>query len=286
MAGSTVTAVTFPRDAGRGPVTPKRGLRGATSGVYIGPLLTKATAEGPATPTHAETAAAGGVEDSTGHRESDTYDSTGNTGGFTGGPSSSVSRPTGRTAYIAAGIQGGSTPGAPIDTTGRAITTGTDRFGNTKGILTYTNFDGRATEGRPLGGAGRGTTVDGETVTVHVGRPGTNATAESSGTVAIVNASGKIVTAIHADDIKGGANGLAGALVSYYKRNADTDEDILSLVGAATIGTVATDGADDTDTFTSVASGTYAVYVRWLYDVADGSVAVGPASARATVTVS
>jgi len=298
MAGSTVTAVTFPRDAGLGPTTVKRGLKGAAGGLYVGPIIGAASViEGPSSPTHAVTALAGGVEDTTGYRESDTYDRSGNSGGLLGAASTSVSRPTGRTAYIGNGVQGGSTAGDPIDSAGRAEDTGVDRFGRSLtganyptgggGRFTYTNFDGRAVPGGDggLGGGGRGTTVDGETVTANQGVPATHDTAESSGTVAVVDAAGKIVTAIHANDITGGSNGHKGAEITVYKRGSDTDDDG-AFYRAATIGTVVSDGPDDTDTFTAVTAGTYSFYVRWRYAAADGSIHLGPASARGTVTVS
>lgn len=307
MAGATATAVTWPRDAGLGPNTVKKGLRGAAGGVYVGPLISKTAIEGPSSPTHALTVLAGGVEDTTGHRESDTYGADANTGGFTGGPATSVTRPTGRTAFIASGIQGGSlTTGAGdvIDVTGRAEDTGVDRFGrsltgdaypNGSGRYTYTNFDGRSSldgdGGRALGAAGRGTTVDGETVTVNIGRPATDGTNEGSGTVAIVGAAGAIQAAIHADDLPAsattnGTNGHAGCLIAVYKRGTDTDEDGAH-VGTVTFGTASTDGSDNTNILTSLTAGTYAVYVRWLYFIQGGLVRrVGPASPRATVVVS
>ena len=51
---------------------PKRALRGAAGGTYVGPVLSTA-AIGDSSITHATGIAAGGVEDSTGFRESDTY---------------------------------------------------------------------------------------------------------------------------------------------------------------------------------------------------------------------
>lgn len=307
MAGSTVVdlSANIPSIAAgtRGNTAPKRGLRGAAGGVYVGPVLSKAATEGPSTVTHATGAAAGGVEDSTGARESDSYAADGKTGGFTGGDSNSVTRPTGRTAYLGTGVQGGSTPGKPFDTTGRAAATGTDRFGRSltgdayqggkgAGRFTYTNFDGRSSVagdgGRAAGSGGRGTTVDGETVTKHVGRPTISATAEASGTVAIVAGDDKISVAIHTDDLPpsaktNGVNGVAGAEVIAYARGEDTDENG-AIVGFARVGAVG-DGVDDTDLFTGLANTTaYATYVRWVYYGSDGKLHAGPWSDRNVVT--
>lgn len=71
---------------------PKRGLKGAASGSYIGPVR-------PNSASHATGIAAGGVEDSTGFRESDTY----NTDGAGAGVATANTRPTGRTAYTGRG---------------------------------------------------------------------------------------------------------------------------------------------------------------------------------------
>jgi hypothetical protein len=170
------------------PEQTSRGLRGATGGVFVGPSR-------PNSSSHAVPSAnlypGGGAEDTTGYRESDTYDATGGTGGGTGfgATGNSNTRPsrftnasgtivTGPTAYTGDGVQGGSTPGAVVDATGRAIDTGSDRFGRSLtsttagyplagsgGRYTYTNFDGRTTSAphasRALGMSGRGSTATG-----------------------------------------------------------------------------------------------------------------------------
>ena len=90
--------------------TPKKSLRGAAGGVYVGPVR-------PNSASHITGSEAGGAEDSTGFRESDTYDASGGTGRVTGSSDGTVTtnvRPTGRTAGLADGVQGGSTPGRPI----------------------------------------------------------------------------------------------------------------------------------------------------------------------------
>jgi hypothetical protein len=296
VLGDTVTTV-LPN------TRPKRGLRGVFLGLpYIGPVLSGAR-PGTQSIVHATGAAAGGAEDSTGYREKDTYDATGNTGGLAGGPATSVSRPTGRTAFIGAGVAGGSTPGAPIDATGRAVSTGKDRFGRAKGVANvgaglgtydYTNFDERPTldgdGGRALGADGRGSmTTDGETVTQTVTRAVVGAAAgPAAGTVGIVDggAGGLVQVDLHADDITGGAGGLAGYEVSLFKRDkGDTDED------GPCIGVFDVDGGTDITTLTTVAAiagTTIVVYARKRYAMANGGATTygyGPTSARATLAV-
>lgn len=72
---------------------PKRGLKGAAGGTYIGPVRPNST-------SHATGVAAGGVEDSTGYRESDSY----NLDGAGAGVTVSNTRPTSRTAYTGRGV--------------------------------------------------------------------------------------------------------------------------------------------------------------------------------------
>jgi hypothetical protein len=177
-------------------------LLGAAGGVYIGPVRPNST-------SHATTTAAGGAEDSTGYRESDTYDASGATSGFAGSGGGTVNTSTRggagtnqvgyttRTAYTANGVQGGSAPTqgqagvGVVDTTGRAESTGTDRFGRTKnsvaqgtgagkGWYDYTNFDSRSNtagsradlgqgRGSIATGTGPADAVTGETVSRTVG---------------------------------------------------------------------------------------------------------------------
>ena len=90
---------------------PKRALRGAAGGVYIGPARIDA---GDSNTAHATGAAPGGVDGSTGYRKANSYFADGDaTGGGQGG-GTAVVRPTGRTFYSGDGVQGGSTPGRPI----------------------------------------------------------------------------------------------------------------------------------------------------------------------------
>jgi len=323
MAGSTVTTITFPRaDSGRrGPTATKRGLKGAAGGLFVGPVLSVAANAGTLTSvTHATTKVGGGVEDSTGYRKSDNWvPDVNSTGGFAGGASTTITRPsshaygdTTHSAFRAAGVTGGSdiqddssgtyVATGVIDTTGRAEDTGKDRFGNTLATgltagfrkFTYTNFDGRRSldgdGGRGLGNTGRGTSANGETITINTARATRHATAESSGEVAVVAATGKVSVAIHADDLPAsstanGTNGHAGAELMLWSRGTDTDED-RALAGICTFGTVSTDGADDTDALSGLAAATYAGYVRWRYYKSDGSIGYGPWSDRFTVVVS
>lgn len=283
------------------PEPAERGIRGAAGGVYVGPTQPNSTSHG----------AGGGVEDTSGYRESDTYDATEGTSGLTGADqatTTTVARPTGRTAYIADGVQGGSTPGKPIDTTGRAEDTGVDRFGRTgqPGHLTYTNFDGRANlgqnAGRPLGASGRGSMESsGETVTYAStnrpnasARPGVNASRTatiarpviggaanpSAGTVGVIAGTGKFTVDLNAADVSGGARGLKGVRVVAFKRKTDTDED------GALAGIVDFDSTTEGDGVTGLAAGTYAVYARFRYVGNAGQIELGPRSLRGTVVVS
>jgi len=292
------------------PSRPKRGLRGAFMNIpYVGPLLSGAAVEPPASVLHNSTSAAGGVEDTDGYRELDEYSVDGNTGGLTGGPSTSVSRPTGRTAYIGAGVPGGSsvrteaagpqTNKGPIDPTGRAVSTGKDRFGRTKGTpnsgagikdYDYTNFDGRSTldgdGGRALGGGGRGTTTDGVNVTQYQSRPTVGASANpAASTVGVVAGGSSVVQVdIHADDITGGSAGLAGYQVALFERDTgDTDED------GPCIGVFDCDGGTDITTLTTLSGArTIVVYARKRYKVTNGGATTygyGPRSARVTLAV-
>jgi hypothetical protein len=229
---------------------PKRSLRGAAGGVYIGPARINSTDTNTAHATGAAGTGAGGVEDSTGYRKRDGYDGSGATGGGVGFGDASVtteSRPNGgsvtykaTTSYIADGVQGGSVPGRPI-------ASGTTH-------LLAGNFDKRATTagegGRALGSSGRGTqykvgTADPvQTGTAH-SRPQPNTLGltvvapklipapliqagnnPAAGTVTIGTgtAAGILVDA-HADDVTGGTNGRAGYEVFVFKRSTDTDED-------------------------------------------------------------
>ena len=127
-----VTAQTFPKpgDHIQGSSTPLRGLRGGSGGIFVGPSR-------PAAASHITGSAGGGVAGSTGYRKSGTYDGTGSAttmAGAGGNTIQTVARPTGRTAYLADGVQGGSILSSqgtfgPVDTTGRAAATGLNRFG-------------------------------------------------------------------------------------------------------------------------------------------------------------
>lgn len=285
MAAITVTSI-FPKGSDATAITNKypsvksqRGIRGASGGVYVGPVISKAATEGPATPTHATTAQTGGIEDSTGHRESDTYDVTGATGGITGSGAATVTtvtRPTGRTAYIADGVQGGSVPGRPT-------ATGTDHIGGGGG--TYDKRNTIAGTGGHYVGQSKGTNVDGETVTQIIPRPTLGTAADpAAGTVALVSGALKLQVDLHADDITGGANGRKGAEIALFPRRTDTDEDgdLIKLISVD-----ASAAPDITDAFTGLtASTTYAFYARFRKADNNGKVVVGPWSLRGTVATS
>jgi hypothetical protein len=256
--------------------TPKRGLKGASGGIYVGPTR-------PNTPdtntSHATGAAAGGVEDTTGYRKRDGYQAdAGNTAAF-----ATNTRPTGRTAYTAPGVQGGSVPGDPAGSVdNRAVEDGTG--GRALGM------DGRGTQYRAVGrdsvGAadpyGVGSTPVAATVDKNpriagnplIPRPLIGAAdGPAAGTVAVIAGDDKLTADLHADDITDGANGLAGAVVYLFTRDTDTDEDVF-------VREADFDSTTAGDLFTALASGvTYAVYARFK----DPAGNVGPLSARATI---
>jgi hypothetical protein len=287
MVAITVTSL-VPGTKPLPPNKPKRSLRGAVAALFAGPIISKAATAGPSSPTHATGLAGGGVEDSTGSREADSYGIDGNTGGMAGAPSTTDTRPTGRTRFLGDGVQGGSTPGRPI-------ASGTDHVLAGGGYATGT-FDKRTTidgeGGRALGASGRGTSVADETVTVKssklgatpaaLGRPTVGAAANpAAGTVALVDGTGGVMQIdLHADDITGGTNGRAGALVSVFKRDTDTDVDLKSAIFFGTV-----DGGTDIGTMFTPGAGIYAVYTAWRYLRKDGGFSYGPFSARATLTV-
>lgn len=272
--------------------TPKRGLRGAMFGLpYRGPIITKATAAGTqtgtgVTVTHIDGVAGGGTEDSKAYRKSDTYDASGETGGLTGGPATSVTRPNpgavpaalrATQAYIGAGIQGGSAisdtaPGKVIDPAGRANDTGVDRFGRTRGTpnsgagagwYTYTNFDGRATVdeqgGQAAGIGSRGTSISDETVTVNKPGPAPTYGAVATGVVALADltAGAGFSVNVAAADLTAPRAGIEMAV---FRQGNDTDEDRLTLVGYFIV--TGTTGATTVPGTTTVT--TYVVYTRFL----------------------
>lgn len=253
---------------------PKRGIRGAAGGIYVGPVLSKAAIEGPSTITHATGAAAGGVEDTTGYRESDTYDASGGTGGHTGSSGGTVTtqtRPTGRTAYTADGVQGGSKPGYPAQRVGqRAEAAASGAFMDRRSSLH---------ESVPVGSL-RETTVDNETVTNVLPRPTYGTTNPAAGVVGVIDGSSAIDIDLHADDITGGANGRLGVEVLVFERGSDTDED------GALVAHVSVNGPDpDATEIVAVSAGTYAVYARFRKADANGKIQVGPWGARSTIVV-
>ncbi len=272
--------------ADRSPESFKRGLRGAAGGTYIGPILSTA-AIGDSSIVHATGAAAGGAEDSTGYRESDTY--------FMGTDVSSVTatvRPSGRSVYRADGVAGGSVPGYPAQRTGQRAAAAAPT-----GLLTAEGqaaafIDGRTNiygdGGVALGAAGRGTRViAGTVVTGGVGQGTQSGTpriprptiedsdAPAAGVVGIIAGDDKITCDLHTDDDTGGANGLAGITAVLYERGTDTDED-----GRYPIQKASFDSATEGDLFTGLATATtYSVYVSFK----DAAGNIGPTSARFTV---
>jgi len=290
MVAITVTALT-PGTRALASVKTQRGIRGAFLNLpYVGPA--KVASGGHVTLADL---GGGGTEDSKAYRTSDSFDLSGQTGGLTGGPATSVTRPSryrygpGATtvqAYIGAGVQGGSAPGLPVDLSGRAVDAGVDRFGRARGVAnvgaglgmyTYTNFDSRTPaagaegSGAQEAGGGRGTVGPSDTsgtVTRSVSslpsittdpRPVVDASV-ASGNVGIVDGTTGIMQVdLDAADITGGASGRKGAEVAVFARGADTDEDGRLLF----FGSV--DGGTDVSTLFTPGAGTYAVYARWRY---------------------
>lgn len=257
--------------------TPKRGLKGAAGGIYVGPTRPNA---GDTNTAHATGAAAGGVEDSTGYRKRDKYEA--------GGASplgSSHTRPTGRTAYIGDGVQGGSTPGDPAGSVdNRAVEDGTG--GRALGM------DGRGTQYYAVGrdsissadpiGTGvvaaatydKNPRVSGNPI---IPRPTLGAAdGPAAGTVAVIAGDDTFTIDLHADDVTGGANGLAGCVVYVYERGTDTDEEG-DFVGEYDFDSTTAGGGPGVAGLASAT--TYAVYARFK----DAAGNVGPLSARGTV---
>jgi hypothetical protein len=268
---------------------PKRALRGAAGGVYIGPARINS---GDSNTAHATGVNPGGADGSTGYRKRNGYFRDGDaTGSGQGGPTATARR-TGRTLYTGAGVQGGSTPGRPIASGSDHLMTG--------------NFDKRASiygdAKDQLGAAGRGTTY--QVGTADPVETGTKSLAggkmipaptvssshnPSSGvvTVGTGTAAGLLVD-MHADDVTGGANGRAGAEVFVFALGTDTDTEGVDVdtgyLGVRPGGLVKkfdVDSATEADVSSGLtASTTYAIYVRFIG--ADGN--VGPLSIRYTAT--
>jgi hypothetical protein len=232
----------------REPELPKRGLKGASGGVYLGP--TRPTS-GDSNTSHATGPAAGGVEDSTGYRKRDKYEDNGAGAAF-----AANTRPTGRTAYTAPGVQGGSVPGDPAGSVdNRAVEQ-----------LRALGADGRGTSYQPGTADPVGTGVTAglkksprQTGTPIIPRPAIGASdGPAAGTVAVIPGDDLFTIDLHADDITGGANGLAGCVVDVFTRGTDTDE-IGEYVGTADFDSATAGGG-----LTGLASATtYHVEVRF-----------------------
>lgn len=265
---------------------PKVGLRGAAGGTYIGPVLSTA-AIGDSSITHATGAAGGGVEDSTGYRESDTYSR-----GTDVAAATATARRTGRSVYRADGIFGGSVPGYPAQRVGQHATAKAGSSLTAEGaagafIDKRSNIYGDG--GDALGSAGRGTRViAGAVVSDGVGqgtglsrmaRPSMQAAdISAAGQVQIVDGTGGAVHAdLHADDITAGANKYAGVVIYCFSVATDTDEDS-ALVAKGDFDTV-TEGA--VTGLSGLTAADYAFYAAFK-DVAGN---VGPWSARLVVSI-
>jgi hypothetical protein len=276
---------------------PKRSLRGAAGGTYVGPVLSNAAIDhqalGDATnSSHAVGAAGGGVEDSTGYRESDTYRI-----GTAEDSTTATARSTGRSMYRADGVFGGSTPGQPAQRSSQRASAKTSGQGLTAEGAAPVFLDKRSNTygdgGVALGSAGRGTrtTSTGGTVTVTRGGVG-QATGQprlpkptiqaadpgASLQIQIVDGTGGAVHAdLHADDITDGANGYAGCVIYCFDRDTDTDEDE-ALIAKGDFDTVE-EGA--VTGLTGLTAGTYAFYAAFK----DAAGNIGPWSDRLAVAI-
>jgi len=287
MVAITVTKLT-PGTKPMPPSGPKTSLRGSAGALFAGPLagVDGAATAGPATPTHATGVAAGGVEESTGSRRVDSYLLDGGTSGVSGTVLSNTdTRPTGRTRYFGDGVQGGSLPGRPI-------ASGTDHVLSGGGYATgtfdkRTGIDGEG--GRALGASGKGSSVAAETVSIKTSKLGTGtldrppaygAADPAAGTIGIVDGTGGVMQVdFNAADITGGSAGRAGALITVWTRDTDTDCD------KTLLGVFVADGGTDITTLFTPGAGTYAVYTAWRYLRKDGGFSYGPFSARQTKVI-
>lgn len=290
---------------------PKRALRGAAGGSHIGPVLsTAARADSldgssyvTSTTVHATGIAAGGVKSSTGHRKSAAWGRGTLTDSTTRTVRPNPGNQTTRGVYRANGVFGGSIPGRPSQRSTQRATVYT-----TGGNLTAegaapvfldkrSNIYGDGSDA--LGSAGRGTrevngAVDtvlsfssksgGLGVTTKVyprmsARPVIQEGANpAAGTVSVGDGTGLVTGDLHADDITGGANGLAGMVVYIFSRDTDTDEDA-ALIAKGDVDSV----TEATITGTSgIAVGTHSCYAAFK----DAAGNIGPWSARGTVVVS
>jgi hypothetical protein len=289
---------------------------------YVGPLLTGATVEAPASVLHNESIAGGGAAATKGYRELDEYNPNGGEvedvglSSADGAGVNSVTRPNPGAvagalrvtqAYTGDGVPGGSTVndedvggtevGEIIDVAGRAISTGKDRFGRTKGTpnsgagikdFDYTNFDARSAlsgDGGYAVGVGRGTSTDGVNVTHTLARAVVDTTPGSAGTVGISDggAGGLVRVDLHATDV---AAPRAGFQVSLFKRDTGDNEEDGACIGVFDVDV----GTDITDLLTdaTLAGTTIVIYARKRNDLANGGAAsfvYGPLSERVTLAV-
>ena len=284
---------------------PKRSLRGAAGGTYIGPVLSTAAggdaADGSSYSsgvTHGTGAAGGGTEDSTGYRSSDLWRV-----GTAEDAATATVRPNpgnttygGRNAYRANGIQGGSVRGYPAQRTGQKSVASTgDSLTAEGGAAAF--MDKRSNVygdgGLALGSSGRGSRVINGVVHLSGATAQREGTAghpfmdvrptivgadPSAGEVEIVDGTGGAVHAdLNAADITGGASNYAGCVIYCFARDTDTDEDA-GLVRKGDFDTVMQGAVTGMGGLTA---GTYAFYAAFK----DAAGNVGPWSARSTLAI-
>lgn len=290
---------------------PKRALRGAAGGSHIGPVLsTAARADSldgssyvTSTTVHATGIAAGGVKSSTGYRKSAAWGRGTLTDSTTRTVRPNPGSQTERGMYRANGVFGGSVPGKPAQRTGQLSAAGAGTGGLTAEGSAAAFMDKRSNiygDGSDaLGSAGRGTReLNGavDTVLSRKSKSGGLATTTNvyprmsarpviqeganpaAGTVSIGDGTALVTGDAHADDITGGANGLAGFVAYIFARDTDTDEDAALIAK----GDFDTDSEGTLTGSAGVVAGTHSCYAAFK----DAAGNIGPWSARGTVVVS
>lgn len=282
---------------------PKKSLRGAAGGSYIGPVISTAaradsldgSSYATASDSHAVGIAGGGVEDTTGYRKSDLYTRGTGTDAATRTIRPNPGNQTARGMYRANGVFGGSIPGLPAQRSGQRAVAAAGGGELTAEGAAPVFMDKRSNiygdGGDAIGSAGRGTREANGTVQVaaagaareanqrFIDRPVMVTAADpSAGEIEINGAAGAIHADLNAADITAGANVLAGCVIYVFERNTDTDEDKPDMVRKGDFDSV-TEGA--VTGLTTMTAATYSVYAAFK----DPNGNIGPWSARTTVVV-
>lgn len=292
--------------AERGTSKPKRALRGAAGGIYIGPVLSVAAIDNRGDTTaisHGGAAgvAAGGADASSGYRKANAYSVDGDaTGQGMGAGGTITSRPNpgagpARSMYRGNGTFGGSIPGYPAQrSTQHAAAKDPSGFLTAdQGAAAFIDKRSDPSDGRALGSSGRGSRVTSASGTITVSHVAplkggdrhrfatpvlSGSDPAASGAVQLVDGTGGAVHGdIHADDITGGANDWAGVVFYCFSKDTDTDEDA-ALVAKGDLDTV-TEGA--VTGLTGLTAAAYAFYAA--FKDTEGN--IGPWSNRFALTI-